>query len=358
MRYLIVVGRFDEDGGRPSKIGQILSSAVVLYNSNKLRDIRIVNGGYLKQIKYLVQQTLYYEVVLWFPEVITDDQTKWVNQIKACNQRCILVTSKSNVSGKYELPELIQKALGQKANLFIEIQKREDQGRQIFVARVLDPLGNMFLDWTENFSLVSEAIVKRVEELQDYTRVSSFMAGEVKVIPNNEAFLDYVWLSADRINSLIPVAKNTTRFVGNASFCDENFMYITKRNIDKTNIVRENFVAVDKCHNVSYYGNDKPSIDAPIHLQLYKFYPKIKYIIHGHVYLAGMPYTDRMIPCGALEEADEIFTHKSSGQYTGFGINLKGHGFIVLSDSIKGMECMMTHMNPRPMPEWIGNENC
>ena len=47
-------------------------------------------------------------------------------------------------------------------------------------------------------------------------------------------------------------------------------------------------------------------MDTPVQVRLYKTIPHINYIVHGHVYVKGAPFTKEAIPCGALEEVDEI----------------------------------------------------
>jgi hypothetical protein len=344
MKYLIVVGTFDESGGKPSKIGQIVSSAIVL-NRSQLKDVRVVNGGYLKEIKTLVQESSWFDVVLWFPNVVTDDQTKHVNNIKVQNKECILVTSKNNMSQKYGLPDLVQKALTQRANLFMEIQKQEELGRQVFVARLLDPLGNMFCDWTEDFSVMADAIVNRVEELSEYTRVGSYNVSKgVVLVPNKLPFFKFVRDSASRCNDLVPGTKHVKRFIGNASFRDGDWIYVSKRNVDAVSA---------KSTEVRYYGPHKPSVDTPIHLRLYRMYPLVNYILHGHVYLKGFPTTEEAIPCGSLEEADKIFSFYNDPIYTALGLNLYGHGFIVLGSNVLLLKDRTKHLTPRPMPELI-----
>lgn len=57
---------------------------------------------------------------------------------------------------------------------------------------------------------------------------------------------------------------------------------------------------------IEYYGDYKPSVDTPSQIMLYQAYPKVNYMLHGHVYIDGFPFTNRCIPCGAIEEAHEI----------------------------------------------------
>jgi hypothetical protein len=374
MKYLIVTGRFDVDGGRPSKIGQIIASAIVTHR-HQLKDVRHVNGGHLKEIPELALESPHYDVVIWFPDVITTYNIKYVNEIKRHNKKCLLVTSKNNVGQEYELPELIQKALVQRANLFLEIRQSDHKEGKFFVARLLDPLGNQYLDrsgdfpFSGDFCEIANRIIDRTIELKGFTRIGCVQVGEAQEVPDEVEFFNLVRNSAAKFHELLPPPNITDRFVGNASFrCGHGFpsfrkggmIYVSRRNVDKEHIDRESFVAVKNGvkrrtlePTVDYYGNCKPSIDAPIHLKLYDLYPKVNYILHGHVYLHGFPSTGSVIPCGALEEAEEIFSRLKHEAYTSFGLNLKGHGFIALADNVERLREMMAHVKPRPFPEVI-----
>jgi hypothetical protein len=126
--------------------------------------------------------------------------------------------------------------------------------------------------------------------------------------------------------------------LGNASFrCESGFpsfrgkgkIYVTRRNIDKRNLGINSFVAVeDTPEHVSYYGDDKPSVDTPIQLALYKTLPRINFMIHSHAYIYGAPMTKKIIPCGVLEEIEEILWAIPDGDLNWFFVNLLGHGSI------------------------------
>jgi hypothetical protein len=75
----------------------------------------------------------------------------------------------------------------------------------------------------------------------------------------------------------------------------------------------------------------------------------INYILHGHVYLDGEKVTNSPIPCGALEEVDEIFHAMPSFNCRSFLLNLRGHGFIACVDKIEGLRGLK--FIARPMPE-------
>ena len=79
-------------------------------------------------------------------------------------------------------------------------------------------------------------------------------------------------------------------------------------------------------------------------------------MLHSHIYIKNAPFTDHAIPCGALEEVDEIIAtfikEKNSTMVlkTGnFAVNLLGHGSIVLADNLSYM--WETLYYARPIPE-------
>jgi hypothetical protein len=45
-----------------------------------------------------------------------------------------------------------------------------------------------------------------------------------------------------------------------------------------------------------YYGNKKPSVDTPVQLMIYQNAPAINYMIHGHYYVYGAPFTKSFYP--------------------------------------------------------------
>lgn len=57
---------------------------------------------------------------------------------------------------------------------------------------------------------------------------------------------------------------------------------------------------------IYYCGDNKPSVDTPIQIRMYDKLPNINYMIHSHCYIKNAPYTKNALPCGAIEEVDEI----------------------------------------------------
>jgi hypothetical protein len=89
---------------------------------------------------------------------------------------------------------------------------------------------------------------------------------------------------------------------------------------------------------VEYLGDAKPSVDTPIQVRLYNYYHNVRYMLHAHVYIDGAPETHSIVPCGAIEEFDEVVALFPDRNSTDFSVNLKGHGSLVLASSVDKME--------------------
>jgi hypothetical protein len=350
MKSLCVVGTFDDNNGKFSKIGDII------YRSVKRENMDYINGGFFHDL----QDTLYgvkdYGLIYWFANV-PNDKEKLVRQIKEKNNACVLVTSKRNVDKNYDFQSLIYRALEIKSNLFVEFISKD--GR--YHGRIADPLANVFLDYTDDVSLIGKILKTRAEELLGYTRVPSIKIDERLDVPDEAEFFEIIKHYAGVFHDLIHAhPEATNRFFGNASFrCERGFpafrrgdiIYVSRRNVDKRYINRDSFVAVKAGQiPVNYFGDDKPSTDTPINVKLYSYYPNIKYILHSHTNVDKTPFTNRIIPCGSLEEGDEITSLYPDKNSTNFHVNLRGHGSLTLADDIGFMK-KIPYIS-RPMPDY------
>jgi ribulose-5-phosphate 4-epimerase/fuculose-1-phosphate aldolase len=178
----------------------------------------------------------------------------------------------------------------------------------------------------------------------------------------NPEFLDLVRSSAEELTKHVN-AINPNRFLGNASTrcsygfpavrgdVDRDRIFVTRRNIDKQYINAENFVEVTNNEKqVEYWGEHKPSVDTPIQVRLFNHYPRINYMIHGHSYLDGVSMTTNVIPCGAIEEVDDIIKLFPDTKVRDFACNLRGHGFIIAGSTVNRLR-NYTNYKSRPFPE-------
>lgn len=358
MKVLIVTGRFDDDGGKPSGYAEKLFAH---YRDILGQEVSVGfhNGGEFKFLEFLLEHIDSFSLVFWFADV-PNDKAKLVEQIKVKNPKCILVTSKRNF-GEYNRMELIARALKTKSNLLLEFNKAPD-GK--ILGTLLDPLGNAFTFEEPNVDVVRETMLRRVLDLWRFTRLESERIGDALPIPDQPEFFALAQKYAQVFHDCVhPIG--TERFLGNLSFrCESGFpsfrdatqpdlIYVSRRNVDKRDISASGFVAVDikaseRTWKICYYGNAKPSVDTPVQLMIYRRYPYARFILHGHTYIEGAPFTQEIIPCGAIEEFPHLLPLYDI-EAPSFAVNLRGHGSLVVASKLDYLRDIK--YIPRPFPE-------
>lgn len=334
IKVLYIAGFFDDHNRRSSKIGEQIFKAV------NLPDAEYYNGGSFQELSQILEQIKKYQLIFWFADV-PNDKPKLVKEIKRRHKACVLITSKRNLEGKYTFLDLIFHAIGIKSNLFVEFSKKGEK----YQGRVIDPLGNVFFNYNDDFGLVGKVLRKRADELLDYTRVFSERLGDELEIPDEKEFFELIKKYADVFHKLIhPHPEAANRFFGNASFrCERGFpsfkvddlIFVSRRNVDKRAIDKNAFVAVKQELPVRYFGDNKPSVDTPIQIKLYDYFSSVRYMLHSHAYVEKAPFTSRIVPCGAIEEANEIIDIFPDKNKVNFSVNLKGHGSLILVDRVE-----------------------
>ena len=356
MKYLVVGGSFDDNGGRPSSL--VFKFEQELKNAG-VEDVKMFNGGHFSEMEGILDETKDADVVLWWANV-PNDKPK-IRDVKSVNPKCMLVTSKRNDNEKYNFSELINRALGTKANLCVEFSKVG--GR--FQMFVFDPLGN---EWYKGFNIgeCCKALASRLKFLNGITREGCKNTDLHTEVPDDKAFFQIVKDYAEVFHELINPAKEVTRYLGNSSFrCQRGFpsfrqdgiVYVSRRNVDKRFIDKDNFVPtmLSRYHNgVLYQGEHKPSVDTPIQLRLYEALPNINYMIHAHVYLEGAPFTKHMVPCGGLEEVGEVLGVLEDNSKDFYAVNLIGHGCIAMAKTAEQLKDLP--YVGRVLPERIGQD--
>lgn len=376
-KVLIVGGTFDSAGGKPSGL---VNSIINHISGDPEVNVTSINGGRVEDLhQEILPSVVDYKVVFWFANV-SNDEVK-LRDVKAINPKCILITSKRNDGGKYTFAELISRALAVKANLTIEFSKDPDG---LFNMMLFDPLGNVFYDGF-TVSQLCYQMMRRISQLLYFTRVPTILETELPIpkVPEEKEFFEFAHSCADIFHNLIKPAKGTERFLGNLSFrCQNGFpsfrgahgvIYVSRRNIDKSDINATSFVPtyLDTYNNVKYFGEYKPSVDTPVQLRLYNMFPWAKYMVHAHCYVdtkaipdSKMLRTKHPIPCGALEEINEIYYvlpsliakfNKKPPRL--LAINLVGHGCILIAKDIEILKELQKHKDncfvARQMPEYF-----
>lgn len=360
MKILFVAGNWAENI-KPSGYASKLNDVITHIAKNYMSSVEFHNGGTFDELGSLVDRVVDFDIVMWFANV-PNTYEKRVGSLKEINPKMILVTSKNNLDDRYTRQHLVARMLKVKANLCVEFNRSADGS---FVASVLDPLGNSFCEKAPNIGYVGSTLIHRAMSLMTFMRMGSTSVGAAKDIPDQPEFFEHARSMGDVVHNLIH-PESTDRFLGNLSFrCergfpsfrDSDYIYVSRRNIDKRFIDKGGFVAVEPqldAHGVRYYGEAKPSVDTPVQVRLYQLYPAVRYMMHSHVYIDGAPMTKKVIPCGAMNEiADIIETVIPSKEITNFSINLKGHGSIVFADSIEYIKSVKYYA--RPIPELQDN---
>jgi len=341
MKIGIVGGTFDNDGGKPSQVVH----KMCYYISKRFPLAKSWNGGPIAELssEFMDNFICGVDVLIWMP-LVSNSEDKVLPLIKKRYPHLFLIQSKSLLNGEYNSFQLVKRLLDSHAALGLIISRPTDELR----FSLIDPLGNRWCDEVPLEESIKH-LAERLEYVTGLLRIGSKQSGNASSFVLEPEFLDAVKYMGEEFTEHV-MAANPNRFLGNASTrCCHGFpsaraqpgkgggIYVSRRNVDKTIISSDEFVRVNPSTwdlKVKYEGDNKPSVDTPVQLELYSKYANVNYIIHGHVYIDGAPFTDRSIPCGYCEEADEIFKVQPDLSATNFVVNLRGHGCLILAGDI------------------------
>lgn len=332
-RTLIVGGTWDEDGGRPSKIVEMLAKEL---------DAEVVhNGGDIIDLDHGVSG---FDLIIWMPN-ISNNESKWYPRK---DRGAVLVCSKV-MRPTYTKADSVSRIFAMHANAVIEIRRGAGAGKFVFGLR--DAMANWWAEPTTSIVNLVSGIMSHY-----WWTKGSIRVGSQRMDPRNQDVYRLMELTsqvADRVENSIG-----ERYFGNVSTrCQSMFpgarlgahVLISPRNVDKRRLGAEDMVPVDGslaqeqpfCDPplVRYGGPRKPSVDTPVQLFLFGAFPQIDFFIHGHAKVKDAPTTENYFPCGDLREAYEVEGLIKDGlanHHCGV-INLRNHGFLLYSKTIDGM---------------------
>ena len=326
MKVLIV-------GGNPDK--RIPSSII-----NKLaKEFQTRDNSVSVCNAYIPETISGYNLVLWMPDIPNDHPKNYPVKDKGSVLICSKVMRKDTTEA-----DAVTRIFKMHGNAVITINKRIPK---VFEFKLIDALGNKWKK-TSYISQLVKSLLKFYEWTDCQKRIS--FKRNSQSIPTNilqsydieldQKFIDLNTLIADKVESSLG-----TRFFGNFSTrcmklfpskrVDNNIFLFSPRNVDKKRITKDDFVLIDPPY---FYGDRIYSVDAPCHIEIYKRYPDINYMIHGHAFLKynekaslTVPETENYYPCGDLREVKEITKLFDRGFRV---INLKNHGFLIASKDL------------------------
>lgn len=352
MKVLLTAGTWnkEQNEGVYGKKSGLIEKMYNLLKEYEDFEIDYFNGGNYENLKALVESAKNYEIIFWMANV--PNELEKVRDVKTVNPFAIVIGSKRNHYNEYTFVEILNKALLQRNNLTIEFSKNNDNKN--FKMLLFDPLGTAWYDGYDLNELVKN-MVNRIRFIMTTRRERTFNVPGETIIPEHEDFFKYVRNVAEIFHKTIEHADGVTRFLGNASFKMNGKIYVTRRDVDKAKIDKDNFVESYLENNkVYYYGNYKPSKDTVVQTRLYEIMPNINYIVHSHCYAQDAPFTNTPVPCGALDEIDEVleviknyYDNDLTKSY--YKINLKGHGCLIFAETIEKLE--ETNYITRHLPE-------
>ena len=351
MKLLLVTGTYNDTEGKPSHFGNKIRESAEKHKFNVMH----YNGGHLTDFNAIMNDLHTYGAIIWMPN-LDNKIEKMLPVIKNVASKTLLVSSKRVIEKDYGEFEIVGRLLKTRSNLGIMITKEEDD----YGFTVLDPLANR---WSHKVSIeeASDFLFERIINVLKYKRISSESIGPKRKIEMDQKFLtivkDYGELFDELIRAVYP-----ERFLGNASTrCMHGFpstrsedgtILMSKRNIDKTIINSQGFVEVKSEESiVKYFGDLKPSVDTPVQIKLFNYYQNVNYIVHGHVYVKDTMITSKNIPCGFIEEFDEVTRWFPDKKASNFAVNLKGHGCLLLAKDLNWLEETKSRLVARPFPE-------
>jgi hypothetical protein len=337
MKTLIVGGDF----GKSPKSSSVITKLAIYFNH-----ATVLNGGTLEEIAAASNNCTEFDVVLWMPNISNEIEKIYPQK----GRGALLFCSKVLRENRSEA-DAIARIFRMNGNAVLAISKEGN----LFSFKLIDALGNCWIK-TSELNLLAEKMLELTawtnSSIRTATKTAEF---EFPEYPDElEKLVELNKIVADNFEAI------GSRYFGNVSTrcmkmfpsvrLDSLYMLVSRRNSDKKRLSSDDFVKVRYQSNIEYLGLEKPSVDTAIQVNIYKNFPNINFIIHGHGYIDGMSFTKRYYPCGDLREFEEI---RPLLEDNGI-LNLINHGFIIFANNIAKMELLVKNL--RFSERAIGNE--
>lgn len=304
-------------------------SKIVQYIAEELEVLEMINGNLttdnLHTACYTINQDEH-DMILWIPDI--DNSEDKIYPEKPIGS--VLICSKVMRTNNYV--EAVKRIFMMNANAVISINK----DTKPYTFNFIDALGN---SWGITQSI--EELCYIIKDFYYFTKSAKRMS----LIKSENFDID---LRHEDIIKLIDINKRVStsveerfneRYFGNLSTrcfklfpskrIDVGFLF-SARNTDKRFLDINDMIFVK---DNKYFSNRKPSVDTPVQLELYRKYPKINYMIHGHAYIKDAQFSKRYCLCGDVSEADCLDLEENGGV-----VNLINHGFLIYGTSLEQIE--------------------
>lgn len=324
MISLVVSGDFGKVP-KPSKIAQQLAKEL---------KANIINGGTYHDLQEAAKVVNKYDLVIWMPNI--DNGYQDVTFTKKTG--AVVVVSK-RLRDNRTRGDAVSRIFKYHGNAVIAISEEHSA----FTFELIDALNNT---WSKSTNI--RKIGEKIKELQKWTS-ESVRVPSIRTKDNMDTLLDITHRIADDVQEI------QGRFFGNISTrCSALFpsmkeqysFYVSARDTDKKKLQRTEMVQCKKHKTkdaIIFTGTKKPSVDSPIQLEIYKEFPWINYMIHGHNFIKGAKFTKDYFPCGDKREIPEITEAiKNTENYSkrtgrAGSINLLNHGFLIYAEDLESL---------------------
>lgn len=284
-----------------------------------------------------------YDLIYWWPDIDNEEEKQYPKK----SPGSVLICSKV-MREETTRVDAVARIFAMGGNAVVMINKN----KRPFNFELVDALNNTWVS-TTSISVLANA-VQRLFEWTKGSRRRSLKKEEVVEEWSGADFSNVEkFMSINRELALKVAEGCGNRYFGNYStrctklfpskrLSSEYFIF-SPRNVDKRSVTVEDLVLTDFDR---YYGDRKPSVDTPVQLEIYKKYPKINFMVHGHAFIEGAPITNEYFPCGDLREVSETLAILENGDMY---FNLKKHGFLLCAEKLSDMENYLKRLEFKPI---------